>query len=52
MEALTSISRRFSFLTFRMRYFEGALGFKGFTKIRNGEILAYKTGSYSGGRGG
>lgn len=51
-EALTAISKRFSFLTFRMRYFECGMGFKGFMKLRNGAVLSFKSGGYSGSRGG
>lgn len=52
VEAIQIMSSRFSFLTFKMRYFECGMGFKGYAKFKDGEVLADKRGGYSGHRGG
>ena len=52
LEAIQIMSNRFSFLTFKMRYFECGMGYKGYVKYKDGIALTDKRGGYSGSRGG
>lgn len=52
LPAIVAASNRYPTLKFDLRYYEGAMQFKGRLVVRNGEMLERMEGVYSGGRGG